>query len=103
MGKKIFNTQNKMKRIVILLAVVAAVLLVPLVAMQFSDEVRWTLSDFAVAGLLLLATGLLIELVLRKIKKVSYRNIAIALILLAFLLTWIELAVGIFGTPASGS
>ena len=103
MGKKIFNTQNKMKRIVILLAVVAAVLLVPLVAMQFSDEVRWTLSDFAVAGLLLLATGGLIEIVLRKIKNVSYRNIAIALILLAFLLTWIELAVGIFGTPVSGS
>ena len=103
MGKKIFNTQNKMKRIVILLAVVAAILLVPLVAMQFSDEVRWTLSDFAVAGLLLLATGGLIEIVLRKIKNVSYRKIAIALILLAFVLTWIELAVGIFGTPVSGS
>ena len=103
MEKRIFNAENKMKRIVILLAVIAALLLVPLVAMQFSDEVRWTLSDFAVAGLLLLATGLLIELVLRKIKNVSYRNIAIALILLAFLLTWIELAVGIFGTPVSGS
>ena len=103
MGKKIFNTQNKMKRIVILLAVVAAVLLVPLVAMQFSDEVRWTLSDFAVAGLLLLATGGSIEIVLRKIKNVSYRKIAIALILLAFVLIWIELAVGIFGTPVSGS
>jgi hypothetical protein len=92
-----------MKRIVILLAVIAALLMVPLIGMQFSDEVRWTLSDFAVAGLLLLATGLLIELVLRKTKKASYRNIAIALILLAFLLTWIELAVGIFGTPISGS
>ena len=103
MGKKIFNTQNKMKRIVILLAVVAAVLLVPLVAMQFSDEVRWTLSDFAVAGLLLLATGGSIEIVLRKLKNVGYRKIAIALILLAFVLIWIELAVGIFGTPVSGS
>ncbi len=103
MAKKLYNTQNKMKRFVVMLAVIAAILLVPLVAMQFSDQVQWTLSDFAVAGLLLFGAGLLIELVLRKTKKVSHRNMAIALILLALLMTWIELAVGVFGTPFGGS
>ena len=92
-----------MKRIVILIAVVVAILLVPLVAMQFSDQVNWTLSDFAIAGLLLLATGLLIDQVIRRTSKGKGRSIAIVLILLGFLLIWMELAVGIFGTPISGS
>lgn len=92
-----------MKRFGIILAVIAIVLLLPLVAMQFTDQVQWTLSDFAVAGLLLLGTGILIELVLRKTKTSSWRNLGIALILFAFLVIWIELAVGVFGTPISGN
>lgn len=92
-----------MKRFGIILAVIAVVLLLPLVAMQFTDQVQWTLSDFAVAGLLLLGTGILIELVLRKTKTSSWRNLGIALILFAFLVIWIELAVGVFGTPISGN
>jgi undecaprenyl pyrophosphate phosphatase UppP len=71
--------------------------------MQFTNEVQWTLSDFIVAGLLLLSTGLLIELVLRRTMKPRHRFVAVALIVLAFLLIWIELAVGIFGTPFGGS
>ena len=92
-----------MKRIAILAAVVVAILLVPLVTMQFSDQVNWTLSDFAIAGLLLLATGVLIDQVMRRTSKGKGRSILIVIILLGFLLIWMELAVGIFGTPISGS
>ena len=92
-----------MKRIAILIAVIVAVLLVPLVAMQFSDQVNWTPSDFAIAGLLLLATGVLIDQVFRRTSKGLGRIIAIVFILFGFLLIWMELAVGIFGTPISGS
>jgi hypothetical protein len=64
--------------------------------MQFTDEVNWTLPDFIAAGILLFGTGLLCELVLRKVKKTKHR-IAICLVILAtFLLIWAELAVGIF-------
>jgi len=70
--------------------------------MQFTDEMNWTLFDFIVAGVLLLGTGLMCELVMRRITKISLR-IAICVALLAmFLLIWAELAVGIFGTPLSG-
>ena len=41
---------------------VALVLLLPLVAMQFTDEVVWTLWDFIVVGVLLTAIGVAIEL-----------------------------------------
>lgn len=68
----------------------------PLIAMQFSTEVNWTLFDFLVAAVLLFSTGFAIEWVLRKVKD-KRRRIAICLVLLATLmLIWAELAVGIF-------
>jgi hypothetical protein len=45
---------------------VALVLSLPLVAMQFTDEVVWTLGDFIVVGVLLATIGVAIELALRK-------------------------------------
>lgn len=91
------------KRLIAIVLTVAFLLLVPLIAMQFTDEVNWTLSDFIVAGILLFGTGLTCELVMRKVKKIEYRIAICAAILAALLFIWIELAVGIFGTPFAGS
>ena len=93
----------KNKRILIILFIVALLLLIPLIAMQFTAEVNWTFLDFIVAGFLLLGTGLLTELVLRKVKTVKYRIAIIMTLLLLLILIWAELAVGIFGTPIGGS
>ncbi len=90
------------KRLIAILLTVAFLLLVPLIAMQFTHEVSWTLFDFVSAGSLLLGTGLMCELVMRKVKKIGYRiAICFALLVICFLV-WIELAVGIFGTPFAG-
>ena len=91
------------KRFIGIAVAVAFLLLIPFVAMQFTEEVKWTLPDFVVAGILLLGTGLLCEYVLRKVKKTGYRIAIIVSILAALLLIWAELAVGIFGTPFGGS
>ena len=93
----------KNKRLKIILTVVFIILLVPLIAMQFTDEVNWTLGDFVVAGVLLLGTGLMCDLVIRKVKNVKYRIAICVGLLLALIVIWAELAVGIFGTPFSGS
>ena len=95
------TAQNK--RLTGILATGAVVLLIPLVAMQFSPGVDWSPVDFAAAAILLFGTGLACELVLRKVKKTRHRIVICGAILLALLLTWIELAVGIFGTPFAGS
>ncbi|CAN5384951.1 hypothetical protein BH23CHL1_BH23CHL1_25270 [soil metagenome] len=80
----------------------ALILMVPLLAMQFSDEVVWTLSDFIVVGTLLLGTGLTYELITRKVG--STHRLAVGLALAAALfLVWAELAVGIFGTAVARS
>ena len=91
------------KRLTIILLVVAGLLMIPLVAMQFTNEVDWSFFDFIVMGGLLLGTGLLIELVLQKVQSLQYRLFLIGGLLLLLLLVWAELAVGIFGTPFAGS
>ena len=91
------------KRLIGIVITVAVILLIPLTAMQFSDGVKWGLFDFVVAGILLLGTGLMCELVMRNIKKVGHRILLCGALLLVLLLIWLELAVGIFGTPFAGS
>lgn len=92
--------QNKRLIIIVLTSVI--ILLIPLIAMQFTDEVNWTLFDFIIAGALLLGTGLMCELSIRKINKIKYRIAICLALLVVLLLIWVELAVGIFGTPFSG-
>jgi hypothetical protein len=57
----------------------ALVLLVPLVAMQITDEVDWGVADFVLAGVLLAGTGLLLELAAKKPASFAYRAAAIAI------------------------
>ena len=93
--------QNKRPAVIILTSTI--LLLIPLIAMQFTDEVKWTLFDFVVAGILLLGTGLLFELVIRKFRKTKIRAAVCIVLLIVLIIIWAELAVGIFGTPFSGS
>jgi len=94
-------TQNG--RLIAIVLAVALILLIPLIAMQFTNEVNWNLFDFVVMGSLLLGTGLMCELVIRKVKNKDYRIGILAVIVVALFLIWAELAVGIFGTPFAGS
>ena len=91
------------KRLIGIVITVVLLLLIPFVAMQFTDEVKWTPSDFVVMGVLLLGTGLMCELVMRKVKKIEHRIALCVALLAALFLIWAELAVGIFGTPFAGS
>jgi uncharacterized membrane protein len=91
------------KRTILLFAATLTVLLVPFIAMQFTSEVNWSPGDFLVAGVLLFGAALLADLALRKIRSKGKRMAVVAIILMALMLVWIELAVGIFGTPFAGS
>lgn len=91
------------KRLGILLTIPIILLIIPAVAMQFSNEVSWTAFDFIVAGILLFGTVALIELGLRKLKERKYRILFVLVILCALFIIWAELAVGIFGTRFAGS
>ena len=90
-------------RLICIFVVVALLLLIPWIAMKFTDEVKWNWFDFLVAGTLLLGTGLMCEVVLRTVKKIQYRIAICAVILFLLFFLWAELAVGIIGTRFAGS
>jgi len=92
----------KSKSLILVVLTTIILLFIPLIAMQFTDEVYWTLSDFVIGGVLLLGTGLMLVLVLRKVKRSSHKIVICVALLLALFLIWSELAVGIFGTPFGG-
>lgn len=79
-----------------------AILCIPLIAMQVTQEVNWSWLDFAIAGILLPSAGLSLELILRKIVKINYKVIAISALLLILFIIWAELGVGLFETPFAG-
>ena len=73
----------------------ALLLLLPWLAMQVTDEVRWDAADFAAWGLMLLTAVGAYELAARVTRDAGLRAIAGAVVVVAFLLVWAELAVGV--------
>lgn len=72
------------------------ILLIPLVWMQFDDEVNWQPNDFVAAGVLLVAAGLVLNLIVTKVRGKNRKLIALGVLTLVFAYIWAELAVGIF-------
>lgn len=81
----------------------ALVLMVPLAAMQFDSGVNWGPEDFALIAVLLATTGLMCVAVSRNVDRPKYRAMVGAGLVLAVLVIWAELAVGVFGSPFAGS
>ena len=75
--------------------VTGLILLIPLIAMQVSDEWNWSLSDFVVIGILLFGTGFAFVHVARVTPR-KYRTVIGIAFVIALLYVWAELAVGIF-------
>jgi hypothetical protein len=78
-------------------AAAALFLLIPLVAMQFTREVVWSVADFLVAGGLIGGTGLALEAVARTSADTRHRAAAAVAIGTALALVWVNLAVGFIG------
>ena len=87
--------QHTIKRLSAWAVIVAGLLLIPLTAMQFTEEVDWTLTDFIAMAALLFGAGLVYVPATRKadIRRRLATGIAVAA---GFIYLWAELAVGIF-------
>lgn len=72
----------------IILAVALSLLLIPYVAMKFTGEVNWTALDFIAMGIMLLCTGVGIEVALRIVKVSWIRVAAVAGVLFTFVMVW---------------
>lgn len=72
---------------------ICVVLLAPLLAMQSSEEVSWTLTDFVMAGTLLFVAGSVFILLARRFP--GKKLLIATATLLVVLYLWAEMAVGL--------
>lgn len=75
-------------RLIAIFVAAGVLLSVPAIAMRFTNEVNWTALDFTVMGVMLLCTGLGIEVALRIVKVTWMRVAAVAGVLFAFVMVW---------------
>ena len=92
MNTNIITPNKNILRIVV---VTALILLIPLVAMQFSNDVNWGIEDFVMMSILLMGAGLAFDFTMRKTAHLTHRAVIGGGLLIAFLLVWAQLAVGI--------
>jgi len=76
---------------------VAILLLLPAIAMRYTNEVDWSASDFVAMGALLGTVGLATEFLVRRSGSTAYRIGAVIAMATAFLTVWVNLAVGMIG------
>ena len=75
----------------------ALMLLLPLLAMQVTDEVDWDVADFAIFSTMLGGAGGAFELAAGRTGNTAYRAAIGVALAAAFILVWMNLAVGIIG------
>src|SRR5688500_10445161 len=78
-------------------SVAGLVLLLPLLAMQFTREVDWTVGDLLFAAMMFGLVGLTLELAVRASRSISYRGGVGAAVAASFLIVWATGAVGMIG------
>lgn len=76
-------------------------LLLPLAAMQFTDEVKWGPGDFLFAALMFGGFGAVFELAVARSGSFTYRAGVAAALAAAFLIVWSNGAVGIVGNESN--
>jgi uncharacterized membrane protein AbrB (regulator of aidB expression) len=95
----LLNFKNKKVRVLYPLLL----LVIPLIGMCITEEINWSPFDFIIMGVLILSVSIGINFTLNKTKNLKNRIIYIGILGFLFLLTWAELAVGIFGSPFAGN
>lgn len=75
----------------------ACAFILPLVGNRVSDEFNWTVFDFVIWGMLVFGAGLTYQLLVSRTAGVAFKAAAGIAVMTAFLLVWINLAVGIIG------
>ena len=78
-------------------------LLIPLIGMIITDEIKWDLFDFIIMGSLIIFLSVTINFVYNSPINIKSRLLYIGILVLIFTLIWVELAVGVFGTTFAGS
>ncbi|MEO5690597.1 MAG: hypothetical protein ABIQ64_00220 [Candidatus Saccharimonadales bacterium] len=96
MSNETQNVSNIQTNLIRVILGTAAILSAPLIAMIFTDEVKWGPFDFIVIGSLLIVAGTAYTILADRMKESRHRFALLCVTVLTVLYLWAELAVGIF-------
>lgn len=91
------NTPRRVPWRLIGWSIPVGLLLLPLIAMQFTQAVDWGVFDFILMGALMGIVGGGIELAVKLSHSTRYRVAAVLALMAGFMMIWVNLAVGIIG------
>lgn len=92
------SDNNLFKSIAGIVVAIVFLLLIPIIAMQFTNEIVWSLSDFILMGFLLFIPALAYTLITRNTGDIIYKVALGFALFTGFFLIWSNLAVGIIGS-----
>ncbi|MBO6793810.1 MAG: hypothetical protein JJ895_07865 [Balneolaceae bacterium] len=96
--KSIITSPSSLSEAVIAPAVGAfLIIMIPLIAMQFTSEVVWTTSDFIIAWTILFSIGFAFQAIGKRAKNSSYKFATGIAAFTTLFVIWSNLAVGIIG------
>ena len=94
---------SKQQTTTVIFAVPALLMAAAFFGNLFAEGWNWSPFDFIIAAVLLFGTAFLIHLVIRSEKAFRHKLMICLAIVFVLVLVWVELAVGIFGSPFAGS
>ena len=90
------------QRFIKIVLIAFSLLFIPFIAMQFTEQVDWSIGDFLIMACMLVVYSAAINFALYRLYGLK-QSLIIFVIGLLFFLLWAELAVGIFNSPFAGS
>ena len=77
-------------------------LTIPFLSNIYINDFNWSMVDFIIMGVLIFSCLYFISFIRKKFSGIK-EILALIIVILAFILLWVELGVGIFGSPFAGS
>ena len=96
-------SQTQIQLVIKVFLTTLGVLIIPLVLTLTLSDFNWDTLDFVVGGLLIFSFGVYLTMLWKSKKSRKQKHLFFWIGVLILVLIWMELAVGIFGTPFSGS
>lgn len=97
------HAHDRNKRWLFFLAAAGLMMLIPLVTMPFSGRMQWSAFDFALIGVFFVVVAFALEVALKVFRRSTHKLEIAAIVGVAAAILWVELAVGLVGSPLAGS
>lgn len=94
---------TKQQKTALVFAIPSLLMVVAFISNNFVEGFNWTGSDFLIAAILLFGTASFIYMIVSSKLSVRAKTIISIVIIHILMIIWVEMAVGLFGSPIAGS